>query len=163
MMGMRTQMAGTCLAVVGMLGCGACTLYATNPVSAAQQMFARETYCPDGRVDARLRADLEPASGTPTNRFRLPSPPVDVAADPERLALWQAQTGEWERRRYYEEEDTIRETRASTVVVEVDGCDAHSLYICVWTKRRHGRGCFETKAVRPRVTLGTGIPPAHGL
>jgi hypothetical protein len=162
MMGMRTQMAATCLAVVGLLGCASCVAYATNPVSAAKQTFSRVTYCPDGRVDARLRADLEPASGPPTNRFRLPSPPVNVAADPERLALWQAQTGEWERRRYYEEEDAIRETRASTVVVEVDGCDAHSLYICVWTKRRHGRGCYETKAVRPRASPGADLPAPPG-
>jgi len=80
----------------------------------AKDQFAQEHVCPLERVEARARPEVKPS------QFARPStPPADVAADPGRLQLWQA-----EREKLAANNDEWGE------VVEARGCNVHVFYVC---------------------------------
>ena len=80
----------------------------------AREHFSKDLTCPEDRVEVRERADVKASAW-----MRVETPPADVAADPERLKMWQAKQDE---RRSYEE--------SSDAIFEAKGCGAQKLYAC---------------------------------
>jgi len=80
----------------------------------AKAQFSEERVCPLERVEVRARPELKPSQFT-----RPSAPPADVAADPARLQLWQA-----EQARFAANNDDWGE------VVEARGCSGHVFYVC---------------------------------
>jgi hypothetical protein len=94
---------------------------APDLASVARSTFERAQSCPVSRVEVIARPDLSwvqvlDADATPA------TPSAEVAADPERLAIWRR------------EQDELRARRARSYaedrVYEVRGCGHHALYGC---------------------------------
>lgn len=80
----------------------------------AKNTFAYEETCPKDRLTVKPRDDLHPSQWM---HFERPS--ADIAADPERLAMWRA------------EHDEDRERADADVeIYQVDGCGIARLYLC---------------------------------
>src|SRR5882724_12368083 len=80
----------------------------------AREQFSHDHVCPLDRVEARARPELKPS------QFGAPSTaPKDVAADPGRLELWQA-----EQAQFAANDDAWGE------IVEARGCEVHVFYSC---------------------------------
>jgi hypothetical protein len=104
------------LVLAGGLALAGCT----SKESGAREEFSRDFTCPPERVDVRARGDLKPAD------FLKPATPSpEVAADAERLKLWQAQ------------QDKQREDANpfGYEVFEARGCAHQTLYFCRRGKR----------------------------
>src|SRR6185312_3732055 len=100
--------------VVGSLGF--VLWHAFSSVSgAAKDKFVSEMTCPADRVTAKPRTDLSARDLAP--RYTPPTPPADVASDPARLDLWNAQ----------HPPPRIDE---SLQVIELEGCGHHVLWAC---------------------------------
>jgi hypothetical protein len=78
----------------------------------AREQFSHDQVCPLDRVEARARPELKPSQFGAR-----PTAPQDVAADPGRLALWQA-----EQAKFAANDDAWGE------IVEARGCDVHVFY-----------------------------------
>jgi hypothetical protein len=96
----------------------------------AKDDFSHKFSCPKDQVEARERPDIKAHSLSP---FTGKKPPADVAADPRRLAVWQA-----DHQKQIDSED-------SDTVIEVRGCSHSQLYKCTRsTGKRGGRVmCFD--------------------
>jgi hypothetical protein len=81
----------------------------------AKHIFSREMFCPEGRVTVQPKPDTAPhvLLGVPE------APPPEVAADPERLKLWQQRV-----------DDQAQALDDSAATYELDGCGAQALYVC---------------------------------
>jgi hypothetical protein len=99
----------TCLLALGFALLGGCT----NVVDGSKEEFSRSYTCPIDRIEAHARPDLRPSDLDPRK------PPRDIAADPDRLKMWEA-----DRKRATEYEDS----RDS--LVELRGCGHQVLYAC---------------------------------
>jgi hypothetical protein len=89
---------------------GACA----SRIDEARDTFSYSHDCPASRLEARRRADIRPSDGSKRER-----PSTDVAADPERLQMWQ------QRQRRSREIDDERDE-----IYEVSGCGTVQLYAC---------------------------------
>jgi len=102
----RTLVLGA-VAVVLLSGC-------KSKEQGVREHFAKDFTCPEKRIEVRERTDLKPS-----NWSKETPPPAEIAADPERLKMWQAKRDE--QRGYEDSSDTIFEAR---------GCDHQKLYAC---------------------------------
>jgi hypothetical protein len=125
----RTQCVAVAGAAVVCLAAAGCW----SPSDEVREDFSRELSCPKGSIQVRTRADVDAYDLTHDSR----KPPADVAANPQRLAVWQSNQ---ERDREY--------SRSHYGVLEAKGCGSESLYECVTTtstgKSSHGNtgwGC----------------------
>lgn len=108
-------------------GCG-------DPVEAARDEVTKSWTCPADRVQVARRDDLDAAAIYRKKAWRA-TPPPDVAADPGRKALFEAQQNETIERsaKYYE--------RAT--LVEARGCGKEALLTCYRrSKKRWGENWF---------------------
>ncbi len=107
--------------MAALLSLAACSSAPATSVRTARAQFSEENYCPLQRVEARM---VETAK---------PSP--EVAADPERLALWN-------------QESARRAGRQLEWRVRVEGCGHESDFVCgddaaTWTPRSQ---CVESSS-----------------
>lgn len=98
-----------------------------------KEQFSHEFTCPTERIEARARPELKPSM-----LERPASPPAEIAADPGRRAVWQA---ERDKHLAYIDGDRVFEAR---------GCGHQTLYTC---HRNQNRGWVSCDA-RP---YGEGI------
>jgi hypothetical protein len=95
-----------------------CLLAASCAVSASavRERFALDHSCPEERVSAHERSDVKPSDILLAHDEQ---PPPEVAADPQRLAMWRdrnrAQAERWD---------------DDHGVYEVQGCGAAGVYAC---------------------------------
>ena len=83
----------------------------------ARDEFSRRYSCPGSRIDIRTRSDIKPSYW---DRLKpRPTPPPDVAADPDRLAVWNAKIDE-----------PMNWTDDYYKVLEVHGCNQSLLVYC---------------------------------
>jgi hypothetical protein len=106
-MAYAAQVLAAGLLVLGVTGCKSVT-------KGAKEHFSQDFTCPMDRVEVRERPDIRPSDLEPAL-----APPKDIAADPQRLKMWQAQQDE--SRAYANSSDTMLEAR---------GCDHQTLYAC---------------------------------
>ncbi|HEY6462597.1 MAG TPA: hypothetical protein VIY73_20655 [Polyangiaceae bacterium] len=99
--------------VLLLLALGACK---SGAMDGAKETFAAKYTCPEGRIEARVREDV---TETQLANRKKQTPPAEVAADPGRLALWQKQEAEKEKR-----------ANAGQVIVEARGCGHEVIYSC---------------------------------
>jgi hypothetical protein len=95
-LGPRASRVGRWVVLLALAGCS------SAPERAARAQFARQTYCPESRVEAHAVVS---------------DPPSDIAADPERLALWQKAAEE-------------RATKQLEWRVSVEGCGERADFVC---------------------------------
>ncbi len=88
----------------------------TSVVDGSKEEFARSFTCPLDRVESHARSDLHAADFESKSRK---TPPKDIAADPERLKIWEA-----DRKRATDFDDSRDQ------IVEVRGCGHEVLYAC---------------------------------
>jgi hypothetical protein len=93
-----------------------------------QQEFAQEFTCPKDKIQVRERKELKPSMLEPKKE-----PPAEIAADPDRRAMWQTERDE--HLRYLD----------GGQVFEVRGCGHQTLYSC---RKNQNRG-FVTCTGRP--------------
>jgi len=104
----------------------------------AHDHFVRDHSCPDHRLVLAVRPDLHfvvppqpPPPDTPEYRELVRKletpwrPPEDVAADPERLAVWQQHHPTARERERRDDRP-----RVAPAFVSADGCGAHVIYYC---------------------------------
>jgi hypothetical protein len=96
------------------------------------ELFSERYLCPRERIVVRERPDLPyhrfVCTGPAGTSCGVPSLPVDVADDPERLALWRKLA-----REKLDEADA-----QSSGALEVSGCGQHDFYACGRKKVRQG-------------------------
>lgn len=104
------RLVAPCLVIAAAAFQGACW----SDTEWAREKFASRNTCPEERVTATLRKDLKAVDLA----FRAEPPPPAVAADPERLKLWNEKqaraAAEWDGKR----------------VVQVRGCGREEFAIC---------------------------------
>ncbi len=83
---------------------------------AARRVFIYAKSCPDDRVEEHRRADLIPHRAATVE----PSPPPDVASDPDRLRVW----------RQAQDQRRAAEAAHPCNIYEVSGCGQRVLYCC---------------------------------
>jgi hypothetical protein len=81
----------------------------------ARDKFAQDLACPPDRVSVVKRPDLRSPP-------RLPAPPPDVAADPDRLAYWN--------KLHASEVEATQKAARNTQVFEVTGCGQQRIMDC---------------------------------
>ncbi len=86
----------------------------TSKETAVKEKFSRVHVCPADRVEVRERTEITRAS----LRVR-PEPAPEVAADPERLALWTK-----------EQERMDKNIAGMCSIYEARGCGAQQLFCC---------------------------------
>jgi hypothetical protein len=113
----------------------------------AREEFGRQYSCPDDRVTARERPDIAPETVLDPMRTRAAAPPPEVAADPGRLAKWQADRDAAlaARKHMYDDYE----------IHEVSGCDHTQLMACHHPISRSG-GAQIANVSCQIVTLPTG-------
>ncbi|MBX3229008.1 MAG: hypothetical protein KIT84_01620 [Labilithrix sp.] len=108
----------------------------------AKEEFARAHSCPEGRVTVKARPDLNWQTVVVGDL----KPPAEVAADPDRLAKWQADRAN---------------AGGDLEVFEAEGCEHHDYLGCTHPKRPGRNG--GTTTVLSEVTCmrrGVGEPSA---
>jgi hypothetical protein len=102
------------LVIVGLWTLTACD----TPADEARESFSRSLSCPLDAVSLRIRTDLDTYSISYNGNT--PTPSKEVAADPQRLAVWQA------------DQQKSKDFWASQgpVLYELKGCGHETLYIC---------------------------------
>jgi hypothetical protein len=108
--------------------------------------YAHAAYCPDVRIHATAFADLVVWDVPAVSPARWPEPalPADVARDPARLAVWQADRDAAYRR--WQRAQPPPPRAEAYPVFAVGGCGAPALYTCR-DRRRYGRQCEPLDAV----------------
>ncbi len=103
----RIARLGTLVAAVGQVACQSLS-------DGAKETFSKSFTCPIDRVEVRARPELHPSDW-----FKPRKPPTDIAADPERLKMWQA------------EQDKLRTVwDPYHSIYEARGCGHQSLFEC---------------------------------
>jgi hypothetical protein len=100
--------------VVVALLCGSLAVGCKGMKTGAQQNFAREFTCPEDRVEVRPRTEIRPSDLKTKS-----TPSKEIAADPQRLKIWQTAKDESDA-----SENSLNE------VFEARGCDHQALYSC---------------------------------
>ena len=90
----------------------------------ATEEFAADFTCPADRVEVRPRTDIQPND---LRRQKPPAPPADVAADPERLALFLEQ-----------QKKKADAANRLCEVFEARGCGNQVLYCCRHASQNRG-------------------------
>lgn len=114
--------AGAVLGLVSLLA--ACTQGCKSNEQAARETFSKDSSCPSERVTAVARPELSAYDLT----FGKSAPPANIASDPARVAMWQA-----------DQDKTRKGWDDRMRVVEVGGCDEKKYYQCASGK--HGTSC----------------------
>lgn len=96
--------------LVGIIAASGCK----KVTQGAKEHFSRDFTCPLERVEVRPRKDLRPSDFEAHAK-----PSKEIAADPDRLAMWQAEQNK--NREWMDKHDEILEAR---------GCDHEALYAC---------------------------------
>ncbi len=111
-----------------------------SKVGTARSDFAHEFSCPEDRVTVHERTGPPPPIPTP-------APPADVAADPQRLAMWKADTDK-------RIAAAMKEASAQDVYV-AEGCGHTASYTCyVWSPGENESGATHVMCDRQ----GNGSP-----
>jgi hypothetical protein len=98
------------VAIFAMLTLSACK----SVVDDSKHQFSTEFTCPIDRVEAHARPDLHLAD------LRVkPTPPKDIAADRERLQMWQDQQAK-----------LAPPDDGKSEIVELRGCGRQAVYVC---------------------------------
>jgi hypothetical protein len=125
---------------------------ACSLANGAKSDFSAAYTCPADRVEVRARPDLHPSDFK--RKTRPKTPPGEVAADPERLRMWQA---EQDRLRNYD--DNYHS------VYEVSGCGHVVLYECGHASRGSSTSwiCWERtlprESAEAQSTAEPTVPP----
>jgi hypothetical protein len=93
-----------------------------NFEGAAVEAFSKQRSCPESGVAARVRDDL----GTYDLQVPMPQPPEDIAGEPSRLAVWQAQ-----------QQETRSRLNSRERVYEVTGCNERRFATCANTPKKY--------------------------
>jgi len=104
------------LAIIATILAGAGCTTELSLHDGAGQSFAGEHTCPLGRLTIRARPDLPPHVVLPP---RVDPPPAEIAADPERLQMWNQQQAA-----SHPDLDRFAST------FEVSGCRTTELFVC---------------------------------
>lgn len=97
----------------------------------AKEEFATKHSCPEDRVSVKERSDIDPYTYfVPAG---IDTPPADVAADPGRLAKWQADRKEHQER-------SSAGYRRSYTVFEISGCGLTVLSACTFADQSRSSG-----------------------
>ena len=97
-----------------------------SPQTGAKEEFSKDVNCPADRVEVRPRADL---TASAVLWSKPAAPPPKVAADPERLAMFNKK-----------QQERAAATDGSCEVFEAKGCDTQVLYCCSYASQRRGNG-----------------------
>jgi len=112
-------------------------------VSSIRKQFGKEHSCPEERVTAKLRPEIDVMQFHPR---KVKSPSAEGKADPERYAKWKAddqKDEKWHRDYYF-----------GNHVYEVSGCNINELQDCGWLRGSRG-GPIPWAAACKVVTLPT--------
>ncbi len=89
------------------------SFFKMNTETAALRAFSKQHVCPEERLVVE-----KDANQNMVERMGLPSPPVDIRDDPDRLAMWEAQNASGNQ--FWREH----------VIYTVHGCGTHATYGC---------------------------------
>ena len=103
----RLLIVGALAAAVGLLAC-------KSKEQGAREHFSKDVTCPEDRVEVKARTDLHPSDWLDKK-----TPPADIASDPGRLSMWQAQQADQRSRADNGDE-----------LFEASGCGTQKLYAC---------------------------------
>ncbi len=101
------NLAGLAIAVVTIAGC-------RSKEQGAREHFSKDVTCPEDRVEVKARTDLHPSDWLEKR-----TPPADIASDPGRLSMWQAQQADLRSRADTQDD-----------IFEASGCGTQKLYAC---------------------------------
>jgi hypothetical protein len=104
---MKAPLSIMLLAASTLIGC-------KSKESGAREAFSKEFTCPADRVEVRERPDVKMSMLRETSK-----PPADVAADPGRLAMWNA-----------EQEKSRTNADGLCEMFEARGCNQQTLMCC---------------------------------
>jgi hypothetical protein len=113
----------------------------------AKSDFATAYACPANRVEVKARPDLHPSDFKPKRKPK--TPPADVAADPERLKMWQA-----EQDRFMSYDDTYHS------MYEANGCGHQALYECGHATRGSSTSWICWERTYPRASATAAPSPS---
>ena len=85
--------------------------------SEVREVFAEDNNCPEDRVEVKKRSDLSAWSVSTGGLVK--KPPPDVAADPERLAMWQKKRKQLQ-----------KNSERNSWVFEARGCGQEAILVC---------------------------------
>ncbi|WAS99252.1 hypothetical protein [Nannocystis punicea] len=137
-------------------GIGWCiySLIYTDLEPVARRAFSAAHSCPEERLTARVRLDLDFFAMAFGPAAPAPEPPPEVRADPARLAVWEST-----RQQSAAGRDTWKDAGQ---VVEVEGCDRRQLYACFrWAETSTTSNMPLCNPVNPAF-LPVTPPAAHG-
>jgi hypothetical protein len=108
-----------------LFGCGVLALALTQAAcqalsDGARQRFSDAFTCPPDRVEVRERPELHPSDW-----FKANKPSSEIAADPGRLKMWQA------------EQDRLKSYTERYRIFEARGCGHQSLYECARARKSY--------------------------
>jgi hypothetical protein len=118
----------------------------TDPDQLAQR-YERAKYCPSERVHVGLVPELGLAhmhvAAAPIDPWHEPELPAEVAADPARRGLWQAQRdGAWHAWQARQRaNDRVDQAEWHTPIYAATGCGGTELFVC--RSYRHSIGCTQ--------------------
>ena len=104
---MKASLAIVLLATASLIGC-------KSKETGAREAFSKELTCPEDSVEVRERPDVKLSMLRGTTK-----PPADVAADPGRLAMWNA-----------EQEKSQKNADGLCEMFEARGCNQQTLMCC---------------------------------
>jgi len=106
-------------------------------VDGAQEQFSKDNTCPIERVEARARADLRPSS------FKTQSkPPAAIAADPDRLRMWEQK-----------QQEAFASSDRRYDIAEAHGCGKDTFYECYRSSQHaSSMSCSSESLVPPEIT-----------
>lgn len=108
----------------------------------AEEKFSNEYTCPKGRLEVRARQDLR-RSSFEFGASQAATAPAEVAADPERLALWHKQHPAHDATQYDDLDD----------IEEVRGCGKQAFFACHRMQQHFDHvTCFRESNVPPSVS-----------
>jgi len=131
-MNLRTRVGVVCCALA--LGAVSCK----GVKNGAREEFGKKYSCPEDGVTVTPRGDLDPnvVFAKPKTRSKRDEPPAEVAADPARLAKWNADRAEKEASR--------SERYSGYDMFEISGCNHKDLAACRHPVSSTGRGGTST-------------------
>lgn len=117
------------LALVAVASCG------QKLDTGALNVFVKKTVCPADRVSVTARSDIAPHT-----IYTAPArtPPANITADPERLALWNSQ------------QPATVDVDAIAKSYTVTGCGQTVLYACAHPRTDGGDGPFSVEIIEGR-------------
>jgi hypothetical protein len=111
-------------------------------VDGSKDEFSKQFTCPINRIDSKERPDLHWSDLETASK-----PPKDIAADPDRLRMWQEKNAQ---SKAYED--------SNYTILELTGCGKHLLYGCRRIKSGNRFSCWEKPF--PSASSATTAPSA---